>query len=153
MTIISSRRRALVAAAALLPLAAQAQLKTEIHVYKTPTCGCCRDWIKHLEANGFAVKATDVNDTAPVRARFGLPDKYGSCHTARVGGYVVEGHVPVREIRRLLAEKPAAVGIAVPEMPVGSPGMDGPAYKGQLDPYDVLLVLADGSSKVYATYN
>ncbi len=153
MTIISSRRRALVAAAALLPLAVQAQQKTEIHVYKTPTCGCCKDWIKYLQANGFAVKATDVNDTAPVRARFGLPAKYGSCHTARVGGYVVEGHVPVREIRRLLAEQPTAVGIAVPEMPVGSPGMDGPAYKGQLDPYDVLLVLADGSSKVYATYN
>ncbi len=153
MTTLSLQRRALLAAAALLPLAARAQHKTEIQVYKTPTCGCCKDWIKHLQANGFAVKATDVNDTAPVRARFGLPDKYGSCHTARVGGYVVEGHVPVREIRRLLAEKPAAVGIAVPEMPVGSPGMDGPAYKGQLDPYDVLLVLADGSSKVYATYN
>ncbi|UCG98068.1 MAG: DUF411 domain-containing protein [Burkholderiales bacterium] len=153
MTIISSRRRALVAAAALLPLAARAQLKTEIEVYKSPTCGCCNDWIKHLQANGFTVKTTSVTDTAPVRARFGLPARYGSCHTAVTAGYVVEGHVPVREIRRLLAERPKAVGIAVPGMPIGSPGMDGPEYKGQKDPYDVVLVLADGSSKVYATYS
>jgi len=153
MTMISTRRRTLLAAAALLPLAAKGQHKTEIQVYKTPTCGCCRDWIKYLEANGFTVKATDVSDTAPLRARFGLPARYGSCHTAMVGGYVIEGHVPVREIRRLLAERPTAVGIAVPEMPIGSPGMDGPVYNGQRDPYDVLLVQTNGSAKVFASYN
>jgi hypothetical protein len=153
MPMFDSQRRRLLAAAALLPLAAQAQQKTEIQVYKTPTCGCCNDWIKNLQANGFKVKATNVTDTAPLRARFGLAEKFGSCHTAMVAGYVVEGHVPVREIRRLLAERPTAVGIAVPDMPIGSPGMDGPAYKGQLDPYDVLLVHSDGSTKIYASYN
>ncbi len=149
----NTHRRRLLAAAALMPLAGQAQYKTEIQVYKTPTCGCCNDWIKYLQDNGYTVKSTDVTDTSPIRARFGLPAKYGSCHTAVVGGYVVEGHVPVREIRRLLTEKPTAVGIAVPEMPIGSPGMDGPVYQDQKDPYDVLLVLPDGSSKVYASYN
>lgn len=153
MTTHNTQRRALLLAAALLPLAAHAQYKTEIHVYKTPTCGCCNDWIKYLKGNGYTVKSTNVTDTSPIRTRFGLPPRYGSCHTAVVGGYVVEGHVPVREIRRLLTEKPTAVGIAVPEMPIGSPGMDGPVYQGQKDPYDVLLVLPDGSSKVYASYN
>ncbi len=153
MRTINSKRRALLTAAALLPLAAQAQYKTEIQVYKTPTCGCCNDWIAYLQANGFAVKGINVPDTAPIRARYGLPAKYGSCHTAVVAGYVIEGHVPVREIKRLLAERPTAVGIAVPEMPIGSPGMDGPAYQGQRDPYDVLLVQSDGSSKIFASYN
>jgi hypothetical protein len=82
-----------------------------------------------------------------------MPQKYGSCHTAVVGGYVVEGHVPAREIRRLLRERPTALGIAVPGMPVGSPGMDGPEYNGQVDPYDVLLVQADGRATVFATYD
>jgi hypothetical protein len=153
MNTINPRRRSLLAAVALLPLAAHAQFRTEIQVYKSAACGCCKDWIKYLQANGFVVKATDVGDTAPLRARFGLPARFGSCHTAMVDGYVVEGHVPVREIRRLLTERPTAVGIAVPQMPIGSPGMDGPAYKGQRDPYDVLLVMADGSSQVYASYN
>jgi len=153
MKAINSKRRALLAAAAALPLAVQAQQKTEVEVYKTPTCGCCNDWIAHLRANGFSVKGINVPDTSPMRARFGLPAKYGSCHTAVVAGYVVEGHVPAREIKRLLAERPTAVGLAVPEMPIGSPGMDGPAYQGQKDPYDVLLVQADGSAKVYASYN
>ena len=153
MRVLNTRRRALLAAAVLAPFAAQAQYKNEVEVWKTPTCGCCNDWIKYLQANGFTVKSHNVADTAPIRARFGLPARYGSCHTAVIGGYVVEGHVPVREIKRMLTEKPTAVGIAVPEMPVGSPGMDGPVYLGQKDPYDVLLVQPDGSSKVYATYN
>ncbi len=104
-----------------------------------------------LKREGFTVQAFDEGNTA-IRARLGLPSKYSSCHTARIGGYVVEGHVPAREIRRLLAEKPDAIGIAVPGMPVGSPGMDGPQYKGRRDPYDVLLVLRDGSARVYASY-
>jgi hypothetical protein len=150
---INSQRRALLAAAVLLPLAAAAQQENVVEVYKTATCGCCNDWIAYLLGNGFSVRSTNVADTSPERARFKLPAQYGSCHTAVVGGYVVEGHVPVREIRRLLAERPAAVGIAVPEMPIGSPGMDGPAYKGQRDPFDVLLVQPDGTSRVYASYN
>ncbi len=153
MKTINSNRRTLLAAAALLPLAAQAQHKAEVQVYKTPTCGCCNDWVKHLQDNGFTVKPINVPDTSPVRARFGMPARYGSCHTAVVAGYVVEGHVPAPEIRRLLAERPTAVGLAVPEMPIGSPGMDGPVYQGQKDPYDVLLVQPDGSSKVFASYN
>jgi len=97
------------------------------------------------------VQTFEQGNTA-MRARLGLPVRYGSCQTARIGGYVVEGHVPVREIRRMLAEKPDAVGVAVPGMPVGSPGMDGPDYGGRRDPYDVLLVHRDGSSRVYASY-
>jgi hypothetical protein len=92
----------------------------------------------------------DGNNAA--RERLGLPARYGSCHTARIGGYALEGHVPVREIRRLLAERPDAIGLAVPGMPVGSPGMDGPQYDGRREPYDVLLVHRDGSSRVYASY-
>jgi hypothetical protein len=139
-------------AAALIPVA-QAQALPAVEVFKTPSCGCCGDWIKHLEANGFKVTAVNVPDLTPVRAKLGMPVKFGSCHTARVGGYLVEGHVPAREVKRLLREKPQAVGISVPGMPIGSPGMDGPVYKGMQQPYDVLLVQADGSSRVFASYN
>ncbi len=125
--------------------------KPLIEVWKSPTCGCCNDWIKHLQANGFQVKPIDQGNTA-IRRELGLPLKYGSCHTAKVDGYVIEGHVPAREINRLLKEKPKALGLAVPEMPVGSPGMDGPEYRGQVDPYDVLLVRQDGSASVYQAY-
>ena len=97
------------------------------------------------------VTAYDTGNT-DVRAQLGMPQQYGSCHTGRVGGYALEGHVPAREIRRLLSERPKAVGLAVPAMPVGSPGMDGPAYGGQRDPYDVLLVARDGSASVYQSY-
>ena len=122
-----------------------------MQVWKSPSCGGCKDWIALLEREGFKLQVFDEGNNA-ARARFGLPARYGSCHTARIGGYVVEGHVPAREIRRLLAEKPDAIGVAVPAMPVGSPGMDGPEYGGRRDPYDVLLVLRDGSSRVYASY-
>lgn len=155
MTPRPPRRRFLLTTTALalggaLPAMAAAPLPT-LQVWKSPTCGCCNDWIAILERDGFEVQSFDEGNTA-IRSRLGLPAKYGSCHTARVGGYVVEGHVPAREIRRLLAEKPDAIGIAVPGMPVGSPGMDGPEYGGRRDPYDVLLVLRDGSSRVFASY-
>ena len=125
-----------------------------IEVWKSPTCGCCKDWIKHLEVNGFEVKTHEVSDAAKqnIRAQLGLADKFGSCHTALISGYVVEGHVPARDVRRLLKERPRAVGIAVPGMPVGSPGMDGPEYGGRKDPYAVLLVQRDGSSSVFQSY-
>jgi hypothetical protein len=132
------------------PLWAQAALPT-VEVWKDPNCGCCKDWIAHMQANGFTVKTYETgNNTA--RARLGLPEKFASCHTALVGGYVVEGHVPARDVQRLLKERPRALGLAVPGMPVGSPGMDGPEYRGRKDRYDVLLVNADGSSRIYQTY-
>lgn len=151
----SSRRHALrwaaagVAAVAGGPLWAQRAPKaTAVEVWKDASCGCCHDWIAHMQQNGFAVTAHDTGNNA-VRARLGLAAKYGSCHTALVGGYVVEGHVAAAEVRRLLREKPQALGLAVPGMPVGSPGMDGPEYKGRRDKYDTLLVLRDGSSQVF----
>jgi hypothetical protein len=121
----------------------------KITVWKTASCGCCKDWVAHLRTNGFDVATNDVQDTAPVRQKLGLPVKFGSCHTAQLGGYVLEGHVPAQEIKRLLREKPMAVGLAVPGMPVGSPGME---MGDTRDAYDVVLVLADGSSRVYQSY-
>lgn len=148
-------RRRLIAALLGAPLAAAAPVRAQptarIEVYKSPTCGCCNDWIDHLKAAGFSVVAHDVGNNA-VRARLGLPAKYASCHTGVIDGYVIEGHVPAREIRRLLKERPQAIGLAVPDMPFGSPGMDGPKYGNRVDPYDVLLVLRDGSARVYQAY-
>ena len=148
------RRRVLVALLAV-PAAAAAQTpsKALVEVWKSPTCGCCKDWMAHLEAHGFATKGHDSGNTA-MRGRLGIPAALGSCHTALVGGYAIEGHVPAAVIRRLLAERPAdAIGLAVPGMPVGSPGMDGPAYGGRRDRYDVLLVLKSGGTRVYSTHN
>ena len=125
---------------------------TPVEVWKDPNCGCCQDWVNHMQANGFAVKVHDTGNNA-VRARLGLPQKLGSCHTALVGGYLVEGHVPASDVRKLLQQKPKALGLAVPGMPVGSPGMDGPAYGERRDPYDVLLVAHDGSTRVFNSYN
>jgi hypothetical protein len=153
------RRRALqaigsaiaLAAAGTAPMVLARQQPMQVEVWKSPTCGCCADWVKHLEANGFKVKVFDVGNTK-MRAQLGMPEKLGSCHTARVGGYVIEGHVPAREIQRLLKERPAALGLSVPGMPVGTPGMDDPIYGGQKDPYDVVLVGRDGGSTVFASY-
>jgi len=147
------RRRwiAAVAAAWAAPAFATESAAPLVEVWKDPSCGCCKDWIKHLEANGFAVRVFETGNTA-MRGRLGIPAQFGSCHTARVGGYAVEGHVPARDIRRLLKERPSAVGLAVPAMPVGSPGMDGPEYRGRRDPYDVLLVMQGGRSTVFQSY-
>lgn len=146
------RRRDWLAAALLAasPLA-NAAPRTPIVVWKEATCGCCGDWIKHLEANGFQVQVHDGGNTA-MRAKLGVASQYGSCHTAVVEGYAIEGHVPAREVRRLLRERPQAVGLAVPGMPIGSPGMDGPAYGGRRDAYAVLLLQRDGSNRVYQAY-
>ena len=122
-----------------------------VEVWKDPSCGCCGDWIDHMQKNGFKVTTHDVGNNA-VRKRLGLPEKYGSCHTALVGGYVVEGHVPADDVKRLLKEKPQALGVAVPGMPVGSPGMDGPVYGGRRDAYDTVLVLRDGTSRVFQSH-
>jgi hypothetical protein len=154
MPIALHRRAALATLClALAPAFALARpsAKTPIEVWKDPNCGCCKDWVLHLEANGFAVKVNETGNNA-ARSRLGVASQYGSCHTALVGGYAIEGHVPAREIRRLLAEKPAAIGLAAPGMPLGSPGMDGPEYGGRKSAYDVLLLSKDGSAKVYQRY-
>ena len=148
----TQRRQLLLALAALpLVLGARAAGAPLVEVWKSPTCGCCKDWITHLEANGFRTKVHDSGNTA-MRARMGIDAKYGSCHTGLVDGYAIEGHVSAREIRRLLKERPTAIGLAVPGMPVGSPGMDGPDYGGQKDPYAVLLLRKDGTAVTYQTY-
>lgn len=122
-----------------------------LEVWKDPQCGCCQDWVAHMQAAGFVVKTYDTGNNA-VRARLGLPPQLGSCHTALVGGYVVEGHVPAADVHALLRQRPKALGLTVPGMPVGSPGMDGPAYGGRKDPFDVLLVARDGSTRVFKSY-
>lgn len=152
-----NRRNALQALAGMalgasFPVLAQSSpTKPLVEVWKAPTCGCCKDWMRHLEANGFVTRGYDEGNNAK-RSRAGIPSALGSCHTAMVGGYAIEGHVPAKDIHRLLKEKPKAVGLAVPGMPIGSPGMDGPAYGDRRDAYDVLLVLADGSTKVFQSY-
>ena len=115
-------------------------------VYKTPTCGCCNGWVAHLEAAGFTVDARNVTDIMSVKRDGGVPVAMSSCHTALIDGYVVEGHVPVEQIKRLLAERPDIAGIAVPGMPVGSPGMEG----RNPQPYQVLSFGHDGSAGVFA---
>ena len=125
-----------------------AQSTLGIEVYKNQYCGCCHEWIAHLQKNGFKVTANDVPDTAPVRESLGIPVKLGSCHTAKIGGYAIEGHVPAADLKRLLKEKPKAIGLAVPGMPAGSPGMESPNPQ----PYNTLLVMKDGSTKVWAKH-
>ena len=120
-----------------------------VDVYKSASCGCCGEWVKHMKDNGFTVRTHDVANPSDYREKFGIPNQFGSCHTAKVGGYAIEGHVPAADVARLLAAKPKATGLAVPAMPLGSPGMDGP----RKDPFDVLLVKADGSTSVDKHYN
>lgn len=150
----STTRRSLLLAFGALPLAALAQSPSRVlvEVWKDPSCGCCKDWVTHMEANGFAVKVNETGNNG-MRAKLGIPRELGSCHTALVGGYAVEGHVPAADVRRLLKERPQAIGLTAPGMPVGSPGMDGAAYGGRRDPYDVLLVLKSGQSRVFASHN
>ena len=139
------------------PLAALALLQSlpvqaatpKVHVYKNPSCGCCSAWVEHLKSAGFAVEVTETGDTSAVRKRVGMPERLASCHTGVVDGYAIEGHVPAEEIKRLLAAKPQAVGLAVPGMPVGSPGME---YGDRKDPYKVLLVDRKGRETVFASY-
>ena len=119
-----------------------------VEVWKDPTCGCCKDWIAILRKSGFVVTAHDSGNAA-ARAKAGIARQYGSCHTALVDGYALEGHVPLREIERLLKERPNAIGLAVPGMVVGSPGME---QGDRVDPYTVVLLHRDGGSSSYAKY-
>jgi hypothetical protein len=132
-------------AALLVPAGAVRAAQPLIEVYKSATCGCCKQWVEHVRTNGFTVNEHDVANPSDYREKFGVPQDLGSCHTGLVAGYAIEGHVPAQDIKRLLAERPKAKGLAVPGMPLGSPGMDGPRQ----DPYDVMLIHADGKHKVF----
>lgn len=121
---------------------------TEVRVVKSPTCGCCSLWADHLEEEGFAVTREDRADMAVVKAELGVPSDLASCHTAEIAGYVIEGHVPASAIRRLLEERPDIEGLAVPGMPMGSPGMEG----GRADQYDVIAFDGEGNRRVFARY-
>jgi len=138
-----------IAATTLGPLAlAQPSTAREIHVYKDPNCGCCSAWIAHLEADGFAVASEDRSDMAAVKDRLEVPRSMRSCHTAVIGDYVIEGHVPAADIRRLLAVRPDALGLAVPGMPIGSPGME---MGNRQDSYKTWLIRPDGE-QVFADH-
>lgn len=124
-------------------------LAAELMVYKSPTCGCCKKWIQHMEANGFKVTARDMLDVSPIKMKHGVLPELASCHTAIVDGYVIEGHVPAQDVRRLLRERPKVTGLAVPGMPVGSPGMEYGAHK---DRYQVLTFSPSGKTTVFAQH-
>lgn len=125
-----------------------AQSTPLVEVFKSPYCGCCGKWVEHLRRNGFQVRTHDMNNVPAVRKKLGMPDQLGSCHTARIEGYVVEGHVPAADIQRLLKEKPKALGLAVPSMPPGSPGME----SARPVPYQTLLVRTDGTTQVFVQH-
>lgn len=129
-------------------LTQQASAEDTITVYKSPTCGCCKKWIRHLEKNGFKVEAKDTNDVVKHKIEAGVTPKLASCHTAFVDGYAIEGHVPASDIKRLLAERPAVKGLTVPGMPMGSPGMEGP----RKDRYSVLTFDEAGKTTVFSTH-
>lgn len=136
------------AALAALPVFAAAPWPG-VEVFKSPTCGCCGAWVEHMKAAGFDVKVTLVDDTTAARKRLNMPDKFGSCHTATVAGYVIEGHVPAADVKRLLGARPDAIGLSVPGMVPGSPGMEVGARQ---DAYKVLLVDKRGRETVFASY-
>ena len=128
------------------PARTNADALPEALVYKTPTCGCCTLWVDHMREAGFEVDARDLNDLIPVKIDAGVPPRMSSCHTALIDGYVVEGHIPAEHVKRLLEERPDIVGIAVPGMPIGSPGMEGIGAR----PYQVLSWDREGNVEVYA---
>ena len=122
----------------------------EFTVYKSPWCGCCSKWVDYLQASGHTVSTKDIENLDMVKKMAGVPERLQSCHTAMVEGYVIEGHVPAGDIRRLLSERPDAVGLAVPDMPLGSPGMDQSRWR---EAYDVFLINNDGSTEVFSSYS
>ncbi len=133
---------------ALGPAATPAVAADVVEVWKSPLCGCCGGWIDHMRESGFTVNVHDVEDLEPVRAAKGVPEALGSCHTAVVDGYVVEGHVPAADVRRLLAERPEAKGLSAPGMPQDAPGMD----QKTGEPYDVVIFTEDGRMGVFARH-
>lgn len=146
MIINKSLRLAIAAAALAVGSAANAAALT---VYKSASCGCCAKWVEHVEKHGFTVKVVNVDDVMAVKANAGIPDKLASCHTSMVGGYVVEGHVPAADIKKLLAQKPKAKGIAVAGMPMGAPGME---HGDHREPFETVLIKTDGSTASFARH-
>ncbi len=144
------RRRTLLALAPLALLACvESAAAATIEVVKSPYCGCCTQWVEYLRAEGFDVRVVEMEDVTPAARRLGVPDDLRSCHSASIEGYAGEGHVPAADIRRLLAERPDAAGIAVPGMPVGSPGME----QGNVrQPYATILFRRDGSRRLFARH-
>lgn len=122
--------------------------RASVLVYKSPSCGCCGGWAEHMRANGFHVTVRNVEDLDPIKRSAGVPDAMMSCHTALIGGYVIEGHVPAASVYKFLAEKPAMTGLAAPGMPAGSPGMESAGR----EPYEVYAFDATGAAKLYARY-
>ncbi|MBO9502179.1 DUF411 domain-containing protein [Brevundimonas sp. A19_0] len=155
MNSVNLNRRLLLGAAMLAGMTgtacAQTRPSRNLTVFKTPTCACCDAWIEHLREAGFTTTIAVLPSLQSVRSSGGLPDALASCHTGRIDGYLIEGHVPAQDVIRLLAERPTAVGLAVPAMPLGSPGMETP--QGHKDPYDTLLVLRSGATRVFARHN
>ena len=147
-----NRRQTLLAAAAaaLVPFADAKARKPSIVVYKDRSCGCCGAWVDHLESAGFSTTVDDTQDMAAIKAKLRVPDDLASCHTGVIGGYVVEGHVPAADIKKLLKTKPKAVGIAVPGMPANSPGMEVPGAPNER--YTVWLFQKDGARKAFAKH-
>ena len=141
---------ALLTALGLILMSANSSADPAMQVYKSKTCGCCQDWIDHIEAAGISVESTDLNDMNSKKIELGVPSELASCHTAVIDGYVIEGHVPASDILRLLREKPAVTGLTVPGMPHGSPGME----TGREDPYQVLAFDSkDKDLQVWSEYN
>lgn len=130
--------------------AAQRPQQPVIEVFKTPTCGCCSQWIEHMRASGFTVRVTSRDDLTDVKASHRVPDQVQSCHTGVVDGYVIEGHVPAADVHRLLRERPAVAGVAVPGMPIGSPGMEFVSVRAQ--PYNVMSFDKQGVTRVFAEH-
>ena len=145
------QRMLIVLLAMLLGSPAVAATEDAIEVWKSATCECCVNWVKHLEANGFAVEVNAADPTMRdrIKRQAGIGEKLASCHTAKIDGYVVEGHVPAADIKRLIAERPDALGLTVPGMPVGSPGME---QGDETEPYDTLLIKKDGNAEIYARH-
>jgi hypothetical protein len=146
---MNTRRSFVLAASAALALgmvpgARAQQGLPPVTVYKSPTCGCCGEWVKHMQASGFRVETREVADVTPIRRKYGVPDELSSCHTAVVGGYAIEGHVPASDVKRLLREKSKVKGLAVPGMVDGSPGME----QGRPQPY-ATIVFDERGSKVF----
>ena len=136
----------------ILLMGSAAAQTVSIDVKKTATCGCCQAWAEHLKAAGFAVKTENMfmGQLMSFKKKHGVAPEHASCHTARVAGYTIEGHVPAREIERLLKERPDAIGLSVPGMPIGSPGMESGT---QREAYSVLLIKKDGKTEVFASYS
>ncbi|MDH4191368.1 MAG: DUF411 domain-containing protein [Betaproteobacteria bacterium] len=146
-----SRRSFVRAAGAVLLIggipAARAQFAQRVVVYKSPACGCCGEWVKHMEASGFQIDSRNLDDVSPIKRRYGVPESLASCHTAVIAGYAIEGHVPAADIKRLLRERPKVKGLAVPGMVTGSPGME----QGPAQPY-ATIAFGDRGNRIFAQH-